>query len=89
MLAALRGSLDMGSKPDTPSDYFGYSLFEGDAQSAVAEMILRHRRLQVEPEDCMLTNGALGALMVSLQVLTDPGDEVIMIMPWYFFYPGK
>ena len=36
----------------------------------------------------MLTNGALGALMVSMQVLTDPGDEVIMITPWYFFYPA-
>ena len=42
----------------------------------------------MNPEDCILTNGALGALMVSLQVLTDPGDEVIMILPWYFFYPA-
>ena len=42
----------------------------------------------MEPEDCMLTNGALAALLVSLQVLTDPGDEVIMITPWYFFYPA-
>lgn len=36
----------------------------------------------------MLTNGALAALLVSLQVLTDPGDEVIMVTPWYFFYPA-
>ena len=51
-------------------------------------MIKKHRKLEVEPEDCILTNGALGALMVALQVLTDPGDEVIMVTPWYFFYPA-
>ena len=51
-------------------------------------MIERHRNLRVEPEDCIVTNGALGALMVSMQVLSDPGDEVIMITPWYFFYPA-
>jgi len=88
MLAALQGSLEKGSRPDAPSDYFGYCFFEGEAQAAVAKMILKHRRLKVNPEDCLLTNGALGALKVSLQALTDPGDEVIMTIPWYFFYPG-
>ena len=63
-------------------------MFQGDKQRVVAGLIKKHRQLQVEPEDCIITNGALGALMVSLQVLTDPGDEVIMITPWYFFYPA-
>ena len=88
LLSALHGSLQNGSKSNTPSDYFGYSMFQGDKQRVVAGMIKKHRQLQVEPDDCIITNGALGALMVSLQVLTDQGDEVIMITPWYFFYPA-
>ena len=46
MLSALRGSLENGAKPDTPTDYFGYSFFQGGAQRAVAGMIERHRQLQ-------------------------------------------
>ena len=46
MLSALRGSLENGAKPDTPTDYFGYSFFQGGAQRAVAGMIERHRQLK-------------------------------------------
>ena len=49
MLSALRGSLENGSRSDTPTDYFGYSMFQGEAQRAVAGMIKRHRHLQ-EPD---------------------------------------
>ena len=88
MLSALWGSLENGSRPDTPTDYFGYNFMQKAAQPTIAKLIKKNRRLEVEPEDCMLTNGALAALMVSLQALTDPGDEVIMMLPWYFFYPA-
>jgi len=87
-LSALKTSLENGSVKDTPTDYFGYSFYQGEAQNEVVQMVKKHRNVDVEPHDCTVTNGALGALMVTLQVLTDPGDEVIIIAPAYHCYPG-
>ena len=39
MLSALWGSLQKGSKPDTPTDYFGYNFLQKEAQQAIPEMI--------------------------------------------------
>ena len=69
-LCALKTSLENGSEKDTPTDYFGYSFYQGEAQNEVVQMVKKHRDVDVEPQDCTVTNGALGALMVTLQVGT-------------------
>merc|ERR1712232_155794 len=51
-------------------------------------MIAKWRDVEVDPEDCFLTNGALAGLVTSLQILTDPGDEVLIASPLYFNYPS-
>ena len=69
-LSALQRSLENGSMKNTPTDYFGYSFFQGESQNEVAKMVKKNRDVEVEPQDCVVTNGALGALMVTLQVCT-------------------
>ena len=68
MLAALKRSLENGSTRNTSTDYFGYNFYQGEAQHDVVQMVKKHRNVEVEPQDCIVTNGALGALMVTLQV---------------------
>jgi aspartate aminotransferase len=54
---------------------------------AVIAAALRERRGQpFEDEDIFLTNGAFSGLAVTLDLVTDPGDEVIFLSPPWFFY---
>ena len=39
MVSALWESLKNGSKPDTPTDYFGYNFLQKEAQQAIPKMI--------------------------------------------------
>ena len=39
MLSALKGSLQNGCLPDTPTDYFGYNFLQKEAQQAIPKMI--------------------------------------------------
>ena len=46
--------------------------------------LMRQAGLQCTPEDIVITNGALEALMLSLRVMTRPGDTVVIESPTYF-----
>jgi aspartate aminotransferase len=50
--------------------------------------LIEWRGLAFEPDDVALTPGAFGALAVALDVLVDPGDEVIFSLPPWFLYEG-
>ena len=44
--------------------------------------------INVEPDEIMVTNGGSEAIMFALGVVCDPGDEVIVIEPFYANYSG-
>jgi N-succinyldiaminopimelate aminotransferase len=55
---------------------------------ALREAVLTHQRAYygLEPEDLLITFGATEAIAAALLALTDPGDEVIALEPFYDSY---
>lgn len=68
------------------TDWYAYKRSEPEAQAVVAASLRERLDLPFEPEDVMMTNGAVAGLAVSLRVIAGPGDEVIIISPPYFLY---
>src|SRR4030043_404432 len=59
------------------------------ARQAVAHHLSRVHHLDFQTDDIVLTCGAAGALNIILKVLLDPGDEVVVLAPFfpeYLFY---
>ena len=69
-------------------DHFAYKQSVPEAVRAIVDSLARRRGVRYDPQDVFLTTGAFGALVISLRVLTDPGDEVIYLSPPWFFYRG-
>lgn len=69
-------------------DWFAYKQSVPEAVRAVVDSLARRRGVRFDPADVFMTTGAFGALVVSLQVLCDPGDEVVYLSPPWFFYRG-
>jgi aspartate aminotransferase len=67
-------------------DWFAYKTSEPYARAAVAASLRRRRGIAYDEEDVIITNGAFGALAVTLNALVGPGDEVIFVSPPWFFY---
>lgn len=60
-----------------------------EARAAVAEALAEESGTNFEPADIIMTVGAAGAINIVLRALLDPGDEVIIIAPYfaeYIFY---
>jgi aspartate aminotransferase len=55
-------------------------------RSFIAEKLKRDTGLPFSPEDIIMTTGAGGALNVAMKTLLDPGEEVIVILPYFFEY---
>ena len=58
-------------------------------RQALAEMLSRVHGLEFKAHDLVLTCGASGGLNVILKALLDPGDEVVVLAPYfpeYLFY---
>ncbi len=68
------------------NDWFAYKENEPEARTIVAASLRARRRLRFEDEDVFLTTGAFPAIAVALATVIDPGDEVILNMPPWFFY---
>src|SRR5579859_6541580 len=71
--------------PDSPS-YYSYGPPWPPAVRAVTAALADRLGLELEPEDVFLTRGASSGLATALRVLIDPGDEVVMMSPPWFFY---
>ncbi len=78
---ALRAHLE----PQSP-DWFAYKLSEPRAQAAVARSLTQRTGLEWDPADVAMTNGGFAALAVAFRAILDPGDEVVMMSPPWFFY---
>jgi aspartate aminotransferase len=69
-------------------DWFAYKFSERESQEVIAASLREELGIPFEPADIALTNGAFGALAAVMHLLIDPGDEVIMNLPPWFFYEG-
>ena len=83
VLAAIRELAD----DKTPGQH-GYMSNAGylSTRTAVAGLLSRRSGLKILPEAVCMTVGAGGALNVALKSLLDPGDEVILLAPYFFEY---
>jgi aspartate aminotransferase len=58
-----------------------------ELRRAIANRMEVDDRLLIDPEhEIIITNGAQHALYIAFTTLLDPGDEVVMCSPIYFFY---
>ncbi|MFH1086859.1 MAG: aminotransferase class I/II-fold pyridoxal phosphate-dependent enzyme, partial [Chloroflexota bacterium] len=67
------------------NEYTGYTANAGmhGLRQAVATKLARENRLFVEPDNIMITIGAMEAVFASMAILLDPGDEILLPNPGY------
>lgn len=73
---------------DDPMSVHGYPANAGfpAVRKAVAESLNRRFDTAYDESNIIMTVGAAGGLNVTLNVLCNPGDEVIVISPYFFEY---
>lgn len=54
-----------------------------EARQAVAAFVRSQYPWEVQPDSIILTTGAAGGLNVTLRAICDPGDEVLIIAPYF------
>src|SRR6266568_7445464 len=67
-------------------NWFGYKMPHRPALVAAAEGLSKELGLSFSADDIVLARGAHGGLAAALNVVVDPGDEVIFVSPPWFFY---
>ncbi len=70
----------------TSVDHFAYKFSEATPRRAVAAALHDRLGIAFDPEDVLLTKGAASALPVVLTTVLSPGDEVVYVLPPWFFY---
>jgi len=60
-----------------------------DTREAVCNYWKRHHALESAPDEVLLTTGALNASYVAMQALLNPGDEIILIEPYFTPYAAQ
>jgi aminotransferase len=59
-------------------------------REAVADKLIRKNNINADPEsEVIITNGAMGGLYLTMQVLLDHGDEVILPVPSWTNYSAQ
>jgi aspartate aminotransferase len=57
-----------------------------DTRAAVAAQLTRETGIKLTEKDVIMAVGAAGAINVALKTILDPGDEVIIFIPWFVDY---
>jgi aspartate aminotransferase len=55
-------------------------------RAAVAAQLTKETGIKLTEKDVIMAVGAAGAINVALKTLLDPGDEVIVFIPWFVDY---
>jgi len=84
-LSAYVEAIRKASVPQGPN-WFGYTLNQPPARVAAAQSLCNRLALDYSEEDIFLTRGASGALILAFNTIINPGDEVIVLNPPWFFY---
>ncbi|MEV2275963.1 pyridoxal phosphate-dependent aminotransferase [Nocardiopsis sp. NPDC049922] len=58
-----------------------------ELKKAIAEKTARDSGYQVEPSQILVTNGGKQAIYEAFAAMLDPGDEVIVVAPYWTTYP--
>ncbi len=66
--------------------WFGYKENLPESRAAVSSALKTQRGISIAPEDIFMTNGSLIGIVICLQMLTEMGDEVIIITPPWLNY---
>lgn len=84
----LRGLVDALKESAEPRtvDWFAYKASDDDASAFLAESLTGELGVPFDPADVTLTAGAFPAIALAFQLLTDPGDEVVIPRPGWFLY---
>lgn len=71
------------------SGFTKYTLNPGtrELRQAISDKLERENRLRYAPEQIVVSNGAKQAVFTAVMVLVDPGDEVIILSPYWVSYP--
>lgn len=74
----------------TPRDksWYAYKMNESSSREIVRASLNTLTGFEYPPENIFMTNGATGALLVTMNALIGPDDEVIINRPPWFFYEG-
>lgn len=67
-------------------EWFAYKFSVPSAQETVAKGLAGRTGIAYEPDDIAMTTGAFAALSCTFRTILNPGDEVIMMTPPWFFY---
>ena len=78
-------ALQRAAQPESDS-YFAYGPPWQPAINAVTRALSERLDLWLDPQDVFLTRGAASGLLTVMRVLLEPGDEVVMMSPPWFFY---
>ncbi len=55
-------------------------------RESIAERMSEEQGISINPQDTLMTCGAAGALNVTLKALLNPGDEVLLLAPYFVEY---
>jgi aspartate aminotransferase len=66
----------------------GYMVNAGypETRAAVATQLKKETGINLTEKDIIMSVGAAGAINVALKTILDPGDEVIVFIPWFVDY---
>lgn len=78
---AAKEALDKGFTKYTPASG------TMDLKKAVAGRLLKKYGLEYQPTQIVISNGAKHSLFNALQAILNPGDEVVIIAPYWVTYP--
>jgi len=68
--------------------WYAYKANEASSREIIAASLRTLTGVIYPPENLFLTNGATGALLVTMNALIGRGDEVVFNSPPWFFYEG-
>ncbi|RME64069.1 MAG: aminotransferase class I/II-fold pyridoxal phosphate-dependent enzyme, partial [Nitrospirae bacterium] len=60
-----------------------------ELKEAIAEKLLRDNGLQYSPEEIIVSCGAKHSLYNIFQAILNPGDEVLILSPYWVSYPAQ
>ncbi|MCD6551004.1 pyridoxal phosphate-dependent aminotransferase [Thermotoga sp.] len=66
--------------------YYSHSAGIRELREAFASYYQRRQNASVEPENVLVTNGGSEAILFSFTVVADPGDEILVLEPFYANY---
>jgi aspartate aminotransferase len=66
----------------------GYMVNAGypETRAAVAAQLTKETGIKITEKDIIMSVGAAGAINVAFKTILDPGDEVIVFIPWFVDY---